>query len=522
MSGKIETRNVKIYNSVNNTKQYIFPEQNKNVDPNKLAISISGGGPRSFSTSTGHLRCLNRNKMLTNEKISYISSISGGSWISSIFTFSKVDKEELLGESINVEDISRRTLNYTNFEKEDKFIGNVMNQCPFQDLLSEYLRLGFQHDKIWENILSTIFLKPYNLNNKIPVESEEKVTLYKELYNIDCVAPREDAPFYISFSSTLSMDENIDKIDLCDFSLLEFTPMYSGIKVPKFLYGGVYLENIGFGCVYEPKHIDILENSENIENEGINTEIQIHEIRKNTLASMMGSSSAAYGIALVTNKLLSKITNLKSMTSIVNVWGKNSKENHRLFSIDGGFNDFTGVISLAARNCKKVLAFLNIEKGNRDHNGKINYCDYGMTHLFSTEKCYRCERYESRDKFGIFSTEDWELIKQDYEDRIDRGELAYFKRRMRVLQNKFAGVNGGYDMEIIFLPLVRNKKFEDRLKVDLDSDIFPELNNFTELKTVFADGLSSIELTNSQINLMSTYGDWCLEELMKAEPEFFL
>lgn len=517
MEETMNIRNATLYKSINENK-FVFPEQtDKDFDHNRIALAISGGGTRSCAIAMGSFRRLKENNKHTSKDISYVSSLSGGSWFSQIYTYADVDEDELLGKSIPLDKISRRSLNYTNFEKGDMFMGNVLINCPISDIISNGLRKGVQHSKIWDDVIRTNFLMKYNLNGKIPTDTKENVIKNKELYNIDCVAPRDNTPFSISFTSILEGNNDMSNLETCDLALCEFTSKYCGIRTPHMLYGGVYIESNSFGCVFEKRNVDKL-NEQNV----VQTDVSIHPVRTNTLESIMGSTSAAFGMDVLINKYIPMVNKLTSMTPVTNVWGQNSNSNHQVYSIDGGFIDFTGVLSLAARNCKRVVCFLNVEGSDTINNtDKINYCDYGMTHLFKMERCFKCKHSELRENVGIFSIKDWVPMRKEYEERRKSSRVAYFKRKMMVQPNKRIGVNGNYEMDLIMIPLIKNKIFEELIGIELGSSKYPELANFPNLQTIFENNGKAIELTNSQVNLLSTYSDWYLNEVMEAEPEFF-
>ena len=69
-----------------------FPEDHGRV---ATGVAVSGGGSRSLACALGQLRALHGLGLL--EGLDALSSVSGGSWASAIYTFADMEAEELLG-----------------------------------------------------------------------------------------------------------------------------------------------------------------------------------------------------------------------------------------------------------------------------------------------------------------------------------------------------------------------------------------------------------------------------------------
>lgn len=465
-------KEIKFYCSVDKNMKFQFPEQNNHsVDPNKMAIAISGGGSRSAICSTGHFRALRRKNTEFYKRISYISSISGGSWFSSIFTYADVNIVELLGESIPLEYINKETLTKTNFDI-DTFIGKIFNNFPVANRAIEGFFRGISPEKIWSYICGSLILEPYGLNRKTTSISKNE--------NENNIFPRDGAPFWICTAAIMD-NNNLENGALT----CEFTPMYSGLSTPQLKYGGLLFENQGFGCDF--KELYSLEDS-----------IMSTKGEDFTLDMIIASSSAAFG---------ADIPNINLKTKI---WGFVSNKDHDVDLIDGGFADFTGITSLVARGCKKILSFVNCSKFDNDYN------NIGISHLFEPGDN---PWYTYGKDLEIFSKDSWYLLKSGFEKRIEENKTVYFYGKIPVLSNWKAGVNGGYEVELLIIPLFEHPDFQ--IPIDVNSCEFQELNKFPNINYIFALEDKILELSESQINLLSTYTDWYLTKVMDELPCFF-
>lgn len=493
-----------IYYSLDGEGNFRFPEQDElDINPNKLAIAISGGGTRSMVASIGHFRAFKRKNQEFHKDISYISGVSGGSWFATIFTLARVDMNSLLGESIKINDISRLTLNTTNFYNKD-YMGNMLSNFPIVDKLSNGYLTGVLPSKLWNYAVSSVILDPYDLDNLYLVNSKKEAKLNSEFNNINCIYPKSGYPFLISVAATV--DERIPLGDE-NTGLFEFTPMYSGMRVPSTEYGGILFSNPAFGC-----------NFKNLNS--ATDKLEVLTVNKNRNAKIeisVSASSAALGIEAIrlTNSMM-PFSGYMSRTKITtNVWGFASKQGRELNLVDGTFLDYSGVVSLAARGCKKIISFLNTESFHG------NYCNFGITQLFGVDDEFQCDYHKFKDKNRIFSLENWIQMRKDFEKRIEDGKIPFFHRKMDVLPNWRIGVNGGYETEVLFVPLLKYNKFFEQLPIDVNSDKFSELKNVPNIDLIFSKEGFPLELTNSQVNLISTYTDWYLTQIMDELPEFF-
>lgn len=483
--------------------QYCFPELESNiVDNSKLAIAISGGGTRSMSASIGQFRCLLKHNKNFLDNVSYISSISGGSWFTSILTYSDYKLEELLGESVPLFDLKFHTLNSANYENE-AYIGHVISNCSVFDSFY-YANKRVRSDKVFQYVLGKVFLSKYNLQGKIPVIDMKHVKINEKINHISCICPIKKMPFVILGSAVI--DAYYPNGNATDVSCLEFTPMYSGVRTINNKYGGLLFGNQSFGCNFKKlKH----------HNDYIDNFIVEREFGDNLLETAIACSGSAYSVELFNRKETVFGGILSKLNPKTQLWGVNSDKSYEVDITDGGYFDYTGITSLVARGTKKILSFLNCEEFN------CNYCSFGVTHLFGMDQKYGCRGCELRNGNEIFSSRDFDDFKDDINHKMKHNKVLYHRKKLNVLKNDKVGVNGNYEVEIIFVILSRVKEFDDILHPELHNHEHLNYNNFPNYKMMFENDGSVLELFPTQVNLLSTFTDWCLSKVIKAESDFF-
>lgn len=486
---KIKKVKCKVYPTFTHGK-FIFPEiEDGNVNPNNLAVCVSGGGSRSYAAAIGLFRGLVEQDLL--RKICYISTVSGGSWFLSILMFAKNSLDELLGESVY--DIDEKSLREKNFDNPF-FMGNCIIDFPFMNLLSDGMRRGIPKSKCYQYVLANIFLRRYHLEDKIPVLNDTSVYLNEKYNSLKCIAPRENSPFLL-FQAALIDCANKES------SPFEYTQMYSGSRVPKKNHGGKYFQNQGLGCF----KTEVKENKLNI--------LKVKERNGDScLESFIAGSSAAYTPIAMENagNFLGQF--VEPLSPELNLW-TNSSNNNIVNIGDGAFVDNTGIIGCLARGCKKILAFIT-SNGIED-----NPANLSMAHLFGVEDRYRGIGWEYRRKFQVFRTEEWYDFRKQINKKVKKQELVYYRKKFQVLENWDAGVNGGYEVDLLVVYVEKVPQF-DKYLTKLNELQLQDLGNYPNYDLFFSARDSILGLTPTQVNIISTYSHWYMINILRRECDF--
>jgi hypothetical protein len=544
--------NSNIWQTINKNNTYSFPElcNTKKYlttipNINKVSLAISGGGSRSFTCMMGYFRALN--KLGYKNKPQYVSTVSGGSWFYGLYSYCQSNSEfansdydtysVLLGESCSLKPdssgnltIEPSALTLQELKEKNKnnklYFGNIFTtENLTQYMIDGLLSLDFGIDLIWNYAIGRLILEPYGLNDEVPVAINSKHSEDLSKLNPDISYPLylpDNMPFWIC-NTTLMLYDNIQY----PYTVVPLTPLYSGMvnKVGSDnIMGGYLLDNYAFGnSSFEDG--TILEDSESSCSVTNITLTQKGNIRQ--LSDMIGTSSTAYAKmfydTLEINKELKDLLPLDSKELIpkYNIWGKNDSSVNNLFSVeanlgDGVFSDNSGIISLLARGVKHIIAFANVETRLEDYN--IKY-DSTIRNLFNaTDNSSTNILNDSQ----VFNTSDYvNTILPQFQTTNNSGGPTFARAQLEVLKNSEYGVTGNYVVDILIILLQPASRFINQLKDEIKNEITtiptdvaskPGLfNYFPNYKTLFQNvNFGGITLTLEQINLLSTYTEWCL------------
>lgn len=178
------------------TKIYIGSDWIAPTSSTKNGLCLSGGGSRALSAGLGQLIGL---KSLCNgegrtllDSVDYISSVSGGTWLTSLYSFSKNQNlDDLLG--VYMPPITLTESNIGNLPSGS--IGNAPSQLSFTNMirivrekigLLEILNYPEVRKWIWAVIVGELILKPYGLYNGTMVGSDSTITpMPKRYFSLD-------------------------------------------------------------------------------------------------------------------------------------------------------------------------------------------------------------------------------------------------------------------------------------------------------------------------------------------------
>jgi hypothetical protein len=188
---------------------------------------------------------------------------------------------------------------------------------------------------------------------------------------------------------------------------------------------------------------------------------------------------------------------------------------------DGLTTDNLGILSLLSRNVNRIICFANSnlrifdDRGNviKDSDGN-ELCYRDIQDLFGIQKNKNCDT----DKFvntqiQIFDSSEYYLVFEDFKKTFLKGGPTFSRRSLNVIKNELYGVKGGYKVDILFLLLQPSLKFNSLLPSDVKNEISKKYSNFPNFKTLVDQPLQGvINLTGFQINLLSSYTEWCIQQ----------
>ncbi len=483
----------KVYETKKDGK-FVFPElEAKKVDPKKLAVCISGGGCRSMSCGFGLFRFLLKKDPDIMSKISYLSGASGGSWLMILLTFIKEDIYGLIGRDIPLDKISLVSLRDVNFEHTSRFIGFSLVNFSLMSYFSEALRNGIPNNKCYQYVLAKVFLSMYGLDGKTVVESETAAYLNNKYNNLKSVYPRDDFPFLISQATLMDKDSR----ELGTFPY-EMTPMYSGCRVEKPYFGGLYFQNQGLGCYKKRVEPGKLNN------------LQVKKYSGDScLESFMAATGSAYTSTAISQSEGSLLMGIvESLAPSINVWSKTN--NNDIIDIgDGVFFDNTGIVALLARGCEKILSVITTD-GIK--NSPLNT---NIMSLFAARGSDQGPSGPYCKNTQVFKQEDWHEVHSIIYERALISGPVYFRKTLEVLNNESIGVNGNYEVDLLVIYMEKDIEFDTLLPDSFPKSVNYSLGSYPTYPIFFMTPGSIVGMTKEQVNINSTYSSWYIDKISK-------
>lgn len=268
------------------------------VDNKTFAVAFSGGGCRAYCLSIGGIRGIVKNPNININKIPYISSVSGSSWLSIILSHSDISLEELLLFDFDTNLI----------DLEDKPLIDVSTKfSPITDILLFPFK---DFSKLINEVMNTYILQYFNIQDKMVCKQKCEGKLHL----------RENWPNYI-ISSSYDHEDN--------FYPIEFTPNY----------------NIIVG-----EEIKVIIHDENINN--ISELSMDIKDRKNLSLTHMGSNLTTTNIITSSSYLLNYLSSKLSY---------NIDLGDEKYSVaDGGYIDIMAIVPLLRRKQQRIISFSSL------------------------------------------------------------------------------------------------------------------------------------------------------------------
>ncbi len=190
---------VKTSNNVSTSKEnYTYKFYTSQVYPNNLenptlkysdnskeniALCFSGGGSRALTCAWGQILGLSQENLI--DKIRYISSVSGGTWASSIYSYlpSNISDNNLLGDYIKPEDLSINKISSLNKYSLGKVPDGLGVMTIVTSLFEFYIKNGESNLQwFWPFIISEKILNYYNLSeqDEVPWISKKSFSLSED------------------------------------------------------------------------------------------------------------------------------------------------------------------------------------------------------------------------------------------------------------------------------------------------------------------------------------------------------
>ena len=450
--------------AVNKPEELVEQELGEGVDSRQLiAACFSGGGSRSQSGVRGQLAVLDSLKASDGrsylEKLHYISAVSGAAWgISAFFSApDTLDKQVILGsarvrlEDLFVSDVTNSNENNLNWMHEQSLgrgpqrLGGL-SSVGLQLFWETVSPFGDGGDKAWAKVINEKLLMPFGVPSYLPLQYSFRRSEGYGKEMIIVAAIRDDTGY---------------------LHLLEMTSKAVGVRAQKREVGGYMMSPEGFNRKIQSRQ---------------NGSITVRSGRKYTLAEALSASSANH--AHFGNMLSSKLPDIlgfgpAALKAILNwvvpdvsypVLNEHSLEyaEKEFELVDAGPIDYLGLTPLLARGVRKIVAFVNtdIPITARDHsNGTVIGIEKAIPAFFGVcpdQKVQRdgyvslkdksCTRYPLLRNNQVFETDAYEELAGGLLRAKRAGRsVVYEQQHLQVLPNSHYAVEGGYDVDILWV-----------------------------------------------------------------------
>lgn len=528
----------------NQGNDFNFPENLLPEPPQKTAVCFSGGGTRAMTCATGQMKGLDSLGLWGD--IGYVSSISGGTWASSIFTYynsGAANDAQLLGTphapgNITMDQLNAMDSSFLAAGATYSFTENILERALIDGLSDGLLQ---KSDRIWIDAVGHCYLKPFGLYDPekpryftLDTGSRDSIIarnpkLNEEDFYLVHNAPGDIKRPYLVMNSCLLAPQEYLPINAPEpLDVFNYSPLYVGsaqrmnINYDSKIFGdqtetvgGGFTEPFAFGGE-APK--DLPEPC----GDGVEcAELKLHH-RRFQLADAVGTSSAAFAAEVASSVALQLPTEILfgfTMDRAIpeeKYWPVPLEEPSKGVKYrfaDGGSLENYGLITMLQRKVTKLVVFVNtytpIDVGFIPNEG-ISPCpstiDSDFPPLFG---------YPNGNKTHnqVFPQEDFAAVFDSLKACKVRGETIMAKYEGRTVANDWWGIPAGQSFEILFVYNDEVSKFNDQLQDEVKEELSKcttgVLANFPNYPTVFPNGPPKLtELTNAQVNLLYELQAW--------------
>jgi hypothetical protein len=225
-------------------------------DRASFGVAFSGGGTRSASATLGQLRALDDLGWL--DKARYISSNSGGTWVTVPYTWlpEAIDEQTFLGDYIPPGDLTDANLHPPAMHPQS--LGWAIHNANTFDELHEIGR----GDEAYSDVVGSIFLEPFGLHDHTKFFTfhrsalDSVLTANPGLRARDFQVVERERPYLVVTGVMIGQQMSDDPEE---YYPVDMTPLYTGIRGrfeldkdgETVVVGGGYVESFGYDS-YEP------------------------------------------------------------------------------------------------------------------------------------------------------------------------------------------------------------------------------------------------------------------------------
>jgi len=519
-------------------------------EPVYYALCASGGGSRALTYTMGIYRGLNELNLIP--KLDAISSVSGGTWCSSIFVFAKTFKgEEVSTGQLVGAPVQPSSLSMT--ELESTTVGAIASGIVLGDSDEILAKTGMEFIgrewETWPHVMSRWLLRDFDgvkdMNAYLALDDDSIQRIKKnnpQLEKKTFITPRSDRPKMYIINGTmlapldkLATNENVVTFQMgADYIGSPFYPdnqqvsyhrasfcpngcecMYSKCGDVTRTVGGGFVESFAFGGTAPTESLE----------EGVQ-EKKVGEPKSAwALPYCGGMSSWAPGGFANASSVAGAIGNMRSLYWPLPTPILPMKQDAITYEFgDGGLHDNSGFLALVQRKASRVIwvasaftSFSTTYDWDSATVANFNPSDAGVIDqlyvLFgynTTSKDY----YYANDQ--IFAQDLCLPMCQELRALMMAGKPAVLKKKLPVQENTWWGISGGWEVEFVILYLATSTNFESQLPEDTQQEIAKgdkgAFAHYPIYATEMENGAGdSLGLTTAQVNLLAAQGEYSVQ-----------
>mmetsp|Transcript_10658 Transcript_10658/g.23464 ORF Transcript_10658/g.23464 Transcript_10658/m.23464 type:complete len:581 (+) Transcript_10658:41-1783(+) len=539
-----------------NSETTFFPGAH-NAYNAKFCLCTSGGGARAMTHTMGVYRALHEMGIL--EEVDGISSVSGGTWASSIYMFGKdfegkaIDTSTMLGPRSNPQQLTMEVL-----RQEAPPLARGLTKGNSSELLKKHA--GTRRDnEVWARVVADMLLEPFGLASFdcSVAKSEEDVERIKEenpqIKNWSFKTPRTDRPkFFVMNGALLApKDHSINEDNLVSFQMSpDYTgsPFYPQDKILQFapdvtyppaplccIYpcwrsamtlsvGGGFIESFAFGGEAPTPAA---------QRGGSQVSVPAPASRF-SLPEMVGISSYAPASAFSNRRITNTWLNIRKLYwPITSRTVPTPQEAHEYALGDGGAIDNSGLLPLLQRRARKVIwiatSYMPMTEYDYEKATFGNFDPYEAQVVDQVAAAFgyglnnKDEGYFYSNNQVFKKTELLPICRKLWNLK-SQGKPCVLKETLEVLPNNYWGIVGGYEVSLLLVYLDQCTDFQKQLPEEVQQEIAKgaggAFENFPIYKTTGNNKDDRLGLTTAQVNLLAAQGEYAVRQNAELFREF--
>lgn len=498
----------------------------------ETALAFSGGGGRALAFSLGVLRALEHLGLM--RYVDGISSVSGGSWAASVYMFSTLPVQHLLGASTEPSELTLAKL-----EKPESALGTV-GAVSTMAIAKRLVKAGINPQELWVNTISKAILEPFGLHDLDSYMAADQHAVNEirrhnpQLKDAKFLAPAPGRPKVFVMSGALlgptgykATKDNVVSLQMSpDLIGSPFYPNNEPVQYEsqsrrwnpsrKGLVGGGFVESFAFGGGAP----------EELSNGWVTTSAPMEPF---SLAKAVGVSSAGVSSASTQGPFHGSLNPAK-LSPRSDYWAIPSPQFEEAESTstyllgDGGNIDNSGLLAMLQRGARRIVLVVSTGSALPDD---VEFCKIPS---LSPDVSKRLENqfqanfgFWDKDDIGEFLTRNQVFSKDELlpllcqlQSLKRQGKPAVAKRKLKVLPNSWWGIEGGYGVQLLVVYNEKCRDFESKLPKDTSDNLHAmftsEFKRFPHYRIVFQNAGSGTALTHPQINLLAAMSEYFVRE----------